>query len=192
MFRISIMKFLSIRLRLLVIMNLIFFDGVFLSVFMFEWLFPYPLYLGSPQPIPLDSIGGNLPLLIFSIFFSNMVLSSFIFVTLPGFAFFPLSSAFLAYRAYIWGFLLSRLPTWLLLIAMPTIIFEGLGYCFAALAGTIVGLSWIKPQWVYGGGSLNRIESVKKALKECLASYFFVTIFQFLAAIIEATTLMII
>lgn len=111
---------------------------------------------------------------------------------MPGFAFFPLSSAFLAYRALIWGFLLSRQPTWLLLIAMPTVILEGLGYCFAASAGTIVGLSWIKPKWVYGAETLNRIEAFKRALKECLTNYFFVTIFLFLAAIIELITLIVI
>lgn len=192
LFRISIMKSLSIRLRLLLIMSSFFFAGVFLSVLVSEWLCPYPLYFGSPSPFPPDSIGGNLPLLIFSIFFSNMVLSSFIFVTLPGFAFFPLSSAVLAYRAYIWGFSLSRLPTRLLLIAMPTIILEGLGYCFAASAGTIVGLSWIKPKWVYGNEAHNRVEAGKRALRECLTIYFYVAIFLFLAAIVEAATLMII
>lgn len=187
LFRISIMKYL--RLQLLVAMSLIFFSCVFFSVLVFEWLFPHPLYFGSSLPFSMGSSSIKVPFLIFNIFFSNIFWSSFIFVTLPGFAFFPLSSAFLAYRAYIWGFLLSRQPTWLLLIAMPTVILEGLGYCFAASAGTIVGLSWINPKWVYGTLTPNRIEAVKRALKECLVNYFFATILLFSAAIVEVIML---
>jgi len=184
------MKYPLKRLWLLVFMSSIFFSGVFLFVLVSEWLSPYPVYFSSP--FPTDSISGNLLLLIFSIFFNNMVLSAFTFVTLPGFAFFLLPSAVLVYRACVWGFSLSRLPTWLLLMAMPTIVLEGLGYCFAASAGTIVGFSWIKPKWIYDTQTPNRIEAVKKALKECLTNYFFVAIFLFLAAIIEAVTLMIV
>lgn len=190
LFRISIMEYPRKRLRLLVFMSSIFFSGIFLSVLVSEWLSPSPLYFGSHFLV--DSFDGNLPLLIFSIFFSNMFLSSFVFITLPGFAFFPLSSAVLVYRAYIWGFLLSRQPTWLLLVAMPTVILEGLGYCFAASAGTLVGVSWIKPKWVYSTDDYNRVKAVKRALRECLTFYFYVVLLLFLAAIVEAVTLMII
>ncbi len=187
LFKVSIMKYL--RMRLLVVMSSIFFSCVFFSVLMSEWLSPYPLLYFSSL-FQTDSFGRNFPLLVFSIFFINMVWSSFVFVTLPGFAFFPLSSAFLAYRACIWGFLLFHQPTWLLLIAVPTIVLEGLGYCFAAVAGTVVGVSWIKPEWVYGAENC-RVKAFKRALKECLAVYLYVAIFLFFSAVVEAATLMI-
>jgi len=73
---------------------------------------------------------------------------------------------------------------------MPTIVFEGLGYAFAAVAGVVVGVSWVSPRWVYGGeGSLRRVEAFKKAFKECLVLYFFAAVLLLIAAVIEAVTL---
>jgi hypothetical protein len=172
-------------------MSSIFFFCVFFSAAAFNWFSPYLLFYGS-WPFPKFSADGDVPVLIFNIFINNIVLSAFVFVTLPGFAFFPLSSFVLVYRAYIWGCSLAYLPTYLLLMALPTLILEGLGYCFAALAGTIVGLSWLKPKWAYGDEPLERTEAIKKAFKECLGIYTFVSFFLFFAAIIEAATFMII
>jgi hypothetical protein len=172
-------------------MSSTFFFCVFFSAAAFEWFSPNPLFYGS-TPFPKFSADGNVLVLIFSIFISNIVLSAFIFVTLPGFAFSPLSSVVLVYKAYIWGCSLAYLPTYLLLMALPTMILEGLGYCFAASAGTIVGLSWLKPKWAYGNESLKRIEAIKKAFKESLAMLIFVSVFLFFSAIIEAATFMMI
>jgi len=166
-----------------------FFLSVLFSAAAYEWSSPYPPYYSS-SPFPQFSADGNLPFLIFSIFANNMFLSALVFVTLPGFIFFPLSSVVLVYRGYVWGCLLAYLPTRLLLMALPTLILEGLGYCFAATAGTVVGLSWIKPKWVYGGEPLRRAEAFKKALREFLAIYVFVAIILFFAAVVEAATLL--
>jgi hypothetical protein len=170
-------------------MNFGFFLSVFFSVAAYEWTSPYPPYYSS-SPFPRFSTDEDIPFLIFSTFVNNLFLSAFIFVTLPGFIFFPLSSVVLVYRGYVWGCLLAYLPTRLLLMALPTVVLEGLGYCFAATAGTVAGLSWIKPKWVYGGEQLRRAEAFKKALREFLAIYIFVAIFLFFAAVVEAATLM--
>jgi hypothetical protein len=192
LFRISAFKgWFYIRHGLLVFASSTFFSCVLLSAILSEWFSPNPLYSGSP-PLHRFYAEGNILLLIFSVFISNIVLSAFIFVTLPGFIFFPLSSVALVYRAYVWGCLLAYLPTRLLLIALPTLVLEGLGYCFAATAGTMVGLSWIKPKWIYGGEPLRRAEAFRKAIREFLAPYVFVAIFLFFAAVVEATTLMIV
>jgi hypothetical protein len=111
-------------------------------------------------------------------------------VTLPGFVFFPLSVVFLGFRAFLWGLLVFQLPTWALLIALPTILLEGEGYVFAAVAGTVVGTSWLKPQWLFGGENMRRIDSLKRALRECFSLYIVVIVLLFVAAIVETTTIL--
>ena len=183
----SFLAILSARGKLLAFMNAAFFFCVFVVFLVSEFLLPSLPYEGLNPPFP-EIINAGFPLMLLEIFAFNLVLSAFVFVTLPGFAFFPLSTGFLLYRATIWGMLLHYQPTWLFLIAVPTLVFEGEGYIFAAVAGTMVGGSWLKPKWFTDSADGKRVESLKKGLKECLVIYFFVAVLLFVAAAIEAIT----
>lgn len=182
-----VFEVVSARGKLLAFMNAAFFFCVFVVFFVSEFLLPSLPYEGLNPPFP-EIINAGFPLMLLEIFAFNLGLSAFVFVTLPGFAFFPFSTGFLLYRASIWGVLLHYQPTWLFLIAMPTLVFEGEAYVFAAVAGTVVGGSWLKPKWFTNRSDVKRVESLTKSLKECLAMYLLVAIFLLVAATIEAIT----
>ena len=118
-----------------------------------------------------------------------MILSAFVAVTLPGIVFFPLSSAFLIVRAVLWGLLLYPLPSWLFLAVLPVLILEGEAYVIAAVAGTVAGLSWVKPGWMSRGAELSRWEALKTALEEGIHLYKAVVALLFVAAIVETVTI---
>jgi len=124
------------------------------------------------------------------IFVFNLVLSGFVLVTLTGFAFFGLSLFFLCLRAFLWGTLLSGLSTPLFLVALPTLILEGEGYVLAALAGVVLGISWLKPNWVFreADEDLSRSEAVKRTLKECARIYVLAALILLIAAVVETAT----
>lgn len=183
---------LSKRGRLLAFVNLLFFGGIFVVVVVSEWVLPPSLSLAEPRLFSETIFGGDFFIGVLGIFLFNLALSAFVFVSLPSFAFFPLSIIVLLYRALIWGVLLCYLPNWIFLFSIPTLILEGEGYALAAVAGTLVGASWIKPKWVHPGEDLKRSEAFKRSLRECLAIYAFVIVFLFVGAIVEAVTLMMI
>ncbi len=184
----SLLSLLSSRVKLVVFMNLFFFGGVFVTALMLGFLLPPQLYEGPPAQFSA-TVSGSLILTVLSIFVFNLIVSAFVIITLPGFVLFPLSAAFLVYRAFIWGVLIYESPNWVFLIALPTLVLEGEGYVFAAVAGTLVGISWIKPKWVCKAESVSRAESLKKALRECAWAYVFVMMFLFIAAIVETAAL---
>jgi hypothetical protein len=181
---------LSARWKFIAFMNLIFFGCAFGVASASEFLPPPAPYLGLSNAFHEMLSGSGFPLLLLSIFLSNLVLSSFIVVSVPGIVFFPLSTVFLVYRGIIWGLLLHQLPTWVVLAAMPTIVLEGSGYSLAAVAGTLAGVSWIKPNWVYAEENLTRNQAFRRALKECLVLYAFVGMILLFAAGVEAATLL--
>jgi hypothetical protein len=132
---------------------------------------------------------GVFPWLVLEIFLFNLFLSGFVLVTLSGLVFFALPVLFLLFRAMVWGVLLNGLPTPLFLFALPTLLLEGEGYVLAALAGVGLGLSWLKPKWAYKEEMLSRRESVMQALRDCLRIYVLVFMFLFVAAVVEASTM---
>jgi len=140
----------------------------------------------------VDTETRGLPLMIMDIFLFNLVVSGFVLVTLSGLLFFALPFVFLLFRAFLWGVLLGGLPTSLFLAALPTLILEGEGYVLASLAGINLGLSWLRPEWAYEGEELSRLESVKKALRDCVRIYVFVVVPLFVAAVVEALTVILI
>jgi len=176
---------LSRRGKLLAFMNSAFFGCVFVVVFVSEFLLPPQLYLDLKPSFAETIFGNGFVLMLFGIFAFNLALSSFIIVTLPGFIFFPLSTGFLVFRAFMWGLLLHAQPNWIRLVAMPTLVLEGEAYALAAVAGTTVGTSWLKPK----KPESTRFEALREALKECLAIYVFVVMLLFAAAFLEAATL---
>jgi len=184
----SCLLVISSRWKVFALLNLLFFSCVFIAVLLASFLFPPVLFSGRRPAVP-EVFLANWLTMILGIFVFNLVVSAFVVVTLPGFVFFPLSAVFLAYRAVLWGLLIYGLPTWLFLAALPTLFLEGEAYVFAAAAGTIAGVSWLKPDRIYRGEALGRVEAFKKALKEGLKIYVFVIVLLFVAAVVETATL---
>lgn len=156
------------------------FSGQFVGVWRFSW------------PISEEVSGvevDNTALMIVSIFLFNLVLSGFVLVTLSGLLFFILPFVFLCFRGFLWGLMLGGLSFSGFLLALPTLILEGEGYILAALAGVDLGLSWLNPRWLWKNEELSRSESVKRALKECARIYVLVAIVLFVAAVVEAFTI---
>lgn len=179
----------SLRGRLVVLMNLVFFTCVFLTASVAGFLLPPALYLGVQPGLSEMYLGSGGLALVVGIFLSNLVLSAFLIVTLPGFVFFPLSTVFLIVRGFFWGTLISQEPTWALLIFLPTVIIEGEAYALAAAAGTVVGASWIKPKWVNRETKTMRIGALTSSLKECASLYVLVGLLLVIAAIVETAAL---
>lgn len=170
----------------LVILNWLFFGVMLVAPFLaqseYARLYERPMGVFSVER-------DNLPLMFLNIFFSNIILSGFVVLTLSGFVFFVLPVGFIFWRAWLWGVLLNELLTWQFLAAFPTLILEGEGYVLAALAGVNLGLSWLKPEWAYKEEGLSRVEAVKRALKDCVYIYVLVAIFLFVASVVEIATI---
>ena len=178
----------SKRFKAFAVLNLLFFGCVFVVVLLAQFLFPPPFCSVWSLMVP-EVFLGNWLTMVLGVFAFNLVLSAFVVVTLPGFVFFPLSAAALLYRAVLWGLLLYMTPTWLFLVALPTLLLEGEAYVVAAAAGTIAGFSWIKPKRPHGEETLSRGEAFRKGLKECLGLYVLVAALLFVAAVVETATL---
>jgi hypothetical protein len=179
----------SARGKLLAAMNAAFFVCVLIVVLVSESVLQ-PLPSEGFRPSFPEIIDADLPLMFLVIFLYNLAVSAIVVVSVPGFLFFPLSTGFLLYRAAIWGLLLHYQPNWVLLLALPTLVFEGEGYVFAAAGGSVVGISWLRPKWIFTNDmNSSRVAALRKALKEYLAILFFVTVFLLVAAAIETLTL---
>lgn len=180
---------ISRRKRFLAVLNLLFFWTVFAFALASYFLVTPPPYEAGVGWTPEFLFGDSWLLMVLGIFLFNLVLSAFIIVTLPGLVFFVLSPALLMYRAMIWGELLAFTPAVQFVAALPTLILEAEAYVLAAMAGTVLGLSWLKPEWGYRGERLSRREALKRAFKETWHVYFFVALILFAAAIVETVTI---
>lgn len=177
---------------LLALMNVLFFGSILVVVAFFERTLPPPLVLNVRSPFLEKLFNGDPFVSAFAILIFDLFFSAFVFVMLLSVAFFPLSIGFLLFRAFIWGSLLYSQPTWTLLVAIPTVILQGEAYALTAFAGSLVGLSWIKPEWVYRGKGLSRHEAFNKSLEEYWMFYVFAIIFMVAGAIAETVALMVI
>ena len=184
----SCVQVISRRGRFFVVINWLCFGSVLVSSFSANFLYT-PFYETVPLEAPEFLVGADWPILFVGIFLFNLFLSGFVVVTLPGLVFFPLSAVVLVVRGVLWGFLLNQLPTSGFLLALPTLVLEGEGYVLAGVAGVSLGLSWLRPGWVYGGEGLSRLDSLKRALKDCGRIYFLVALFLLAAAIVETATI---
>ena len=192
-FRRFLRSCLSVILKrdsILVVMNVFYFGSIVVGAFLaYESSFPF-----YREPVvesgTIYELGDSVWLGV-NIFVSNLFLSAFFFTTLTGLVFFGLPLGFLFLRAMLWGTMLDQLSTSQFLVALPTLVLEGEAYVFASLCGIVLGLSWLKPTWVFEGESLSRWNSLKMALKECLHVYVFAALLLFVAAVVEVATLFI-
>lgn len=178
----------SKRALLFVVLNWLFFGSLLVGAFVAESgaVRAFRWSVGA-EVFSLKS--SNVVLLVVSIFFFNLVVSGFVLVTLTGLALFVLPFGFLSVRAFLWGMFLEGLSTPLFLAALPTLILEGEGYVMASLAGIILGLSWLKPRWMYKGDELSRSRAVKMAFQDSARIYVWVGVLLLMGTIVEAMTL---
>jgi hypothetical protein len=186
----SCVKALSERGSLLAFFNIVFFCSFFVVVLVAQFLFPPPLYSSEPPiiswvPFPV----GDWFMLFVWVFVFNLVVSAFAVVTLSGIVFFPFSAGFLTYRAVLWGLLFYSLPSSVFLAVLPTLILESEAYVVAAVAGTVVGLSWVKPSLAFKYKELSRLGSFMMALKEAGHLYKAVVLLLLAAATVETITI---
>lgn len=179
----------SRRLPFFALMNLLYFGSILTSAFFTQLSFP-PSYwepIQTPEILPVE--GNAFFVLVLNIFLFNFFVSAFILITLTGIVFFLFPAGFLVLRAWYWGSVLSQLPTFPFLAVLPTLILEGEGYVLAGVAGVSLGLSWLSPERAYKGECLSRLESFKRALKDFMRIYVLVALFLFVAALVEAFTI---
>lgn len=181
--------FLRERWAILVLFNILFFGCVTVSLVVASLTQPSPLYTGYNPNVPGFLLGDGWPIAFLGIFSFNLVLSSFLYLTLTGLVLFPLSAIFLVYRGFLWGMVLYALPVEVFVLALSTIVLEGEAYVFAAVAGTLLGASWTKALRLYRVEELSRFRALKMALKECCRIYVFTTILLFAAAFAETITM---
>jgi hypothetical protein len=162
----SCVEVISERGKFLAFFNVVYFCSFAVAVLLAQFLFPSPVYSEKPLSSFWVPFGGEWFIMVIGIFAFNLLFSIFVIVTLPGTLFFPLSTAFLVYRAVVWGLLFYPLPLWAWLAVLPTLVLEGEAYVFAAEAGTLVGLSYLKSGWLFKGRELSRVEALKTAFKE--------------------------
>jgi hypothetical protein len=180
----------SKRGNLLTLFNTIYFCSFFIVVLVVGLLSPPALYSDEAAINSWNLILDDWLITIAGIFIFNVVVSAFVIVTLPGMLFVPLSAAFLVFRAILWGLIFYPLSSWTFLTALPTMVLEGEAYVFAAASGTIVGLSWIKPKWLFRGEESSRKKAFTKALGEAKQLYKAVALLLLIAALVETITIL--
>lgn len=178
------------RVRVLVMLNWLFFGFIIFGGLLEQSGVVEVYYWPFGEIFPVEV--GNAFLTVGFIFISNLILSSFVLVTLTGLAFFGLPLFFISFRAFLWGMLLNGLSTPLFLAALPIVLLEGEGYVLAALAGVNLGLSWLKPSWAYRCEDLSRLEAFKRALKDCARIYVLIAAVLLVAAVVETLMLVLI
>jgi hypothetical protein len=130
------------------------------------------------------------PWLFLDIFLVNLGVSGLLLLTLSGFVFFVLPPIVLSLRALVWGALLNGLSTPLLWLTFPVLILEGEGYVLMGLSGITLGLSWVKPQWLFKEEVHDREWDVKLALEESLRVHVLAIALLAVAAAIETIIIM--
>jgi hypothetical protein len=180
-------QLLSRRGFLFLILNALYFGFVFIGALLFQ--IPGIAVYELPLVGTVFDINVNPLLLLVEIFLFNLFASGLLVTTLPGLVLFVIPFGVVLWRALLWGTLIAQLPSPQFFVALPTFILEGEAYVIAAVAGVILGLSWLKPTWAYKGENLSRGEAFKKAVRECLGLYVLVAVLLFVAAIVETATI---
>jgi uncharacterized membrane protein SpoIIM required for sporulation len=156
-------------------------------------------FLGNAEVVPnlnpysvgvLNGTVAASPVLFVNISLANLFVSGFLLLTLSGFVFFILSPVVLSLRALLWGVLLNGLSTQLLLLTLPVFVLEGESYVLMSLSGVSLGLSWVRPRWLYGEGSVGRVEALRRALKESLQVYVLVVVLLLVGAALETLVIL--
>jgi len=182
----SFFDFFVFRWKHIALLNLLFFGCVFVSALVGQFLFGAKFYYELPleQELPYE----DLTVIAWDIFVCKLFISAFFVITLPGIIFFPLSVGFLLYRGVLWGFSLYSFPKSAFFLILPALVIEGEAYVLAALAGWVLGFSWVKPPYFFDK-RLSRWMSFEKAFMESVRIYVLVFLFLLVGASVEALTI---
>jgi len=130
--------------------------------------------------------GGQVISAILLTFLINLILGSFIYITLPS-LFIPFSGILLGFvRAILWGLLFAPITPELAMTMIPhsiTLILEGQGYVLAMLAAYVHGRAFVWPESV---DAENRLEGYLSGLVRAGWVYALVTLTLLVSAIYEA------
>jgi hypothetical protein len=168
-------------------LNLFFFGGIIVGALLVQvqGVVVYEL----PTSESIVSVGDHPLILVAAIFVFNLVVSGFFLTTVSGLILFVMPFGILALRALLWGTMIALLPSPQFFVVLPTFVLEGEAYVIAALAGVVLGMSWLKPSWVYRGERLSRLEAFRSARQEFKRLYFLVVVLLLAAAIVETITI---
>jgi len=152
------------RMLLLAVLNWVFFGVIFVATLLGTVRYRESI----AWPVGESSIPGQisslpLPLMAMYIFSFNLLVSGFVLLTLSGLAFFALPIVFLFLRALLWSAIIAAWPSPFFLAAFLVFILEGEAYILASVAGVVLGLSWLKSDWIYSDRSLSRFESLRES-----------------------------
>jgi hypothetical protein len=172
------------RWKLLSALNAVFFSVALGGSLAAGLVFAPSVYYGQPVYVVPEFLYGSVPLMFLFIFCFNLAISAFAVITLPGFLFFPLSTALLTLRAVLWGLILCPLPPGLFLVALPTMVLEGEAYVLAAAVGTTVEYSWLTQS-----KDLPRSKAFRDAFRRDMGAYVFVILLLLTAATVESATI---
>lgn len=173
---------------LLVSLNLIYFGSILVGAFLAQTPYVIVYELPASDNYLLGTV-DNAFLLALAIFFFNLVISGFLLTTLSGLIFFVIPFIVLAWRALLWGTLIAQAPSPQFFAVLPTFVLEGEAYVIAAAAGIILGLSWLKPEWVLKGDKMPRPRALRTAFTDCVRLYFWVILLLVAGAVVETVTL---
>jgi hypothetical protein len=185
----SYVNVLSKRIKVFVVLNMLFLDSIFMGVLLSQFLRVPSLSIGGSVGVLTWILSLDWPWMVLAVFLFNLVLSGLVVLVLPGLAFFPLSAMFLAVRGALWGIMFNQPSTVPFVLLLPTLVLEGEGYVLVSMSGTVLGLSWLKPNWVYRGEQLSRLDALKTSVKEALRLLFLSAILLFSAAVVETITI---
>lgn len=185
-FLVSCFSVLRERSVFFALINAVYFGAVVVGGFLAQ-------YTSLFQPVPSDGsvlgVSSVSAWLMVDVFVWNFFLSAFLLLTLAGVVFFVLPFGMLVFRGLLWGVMLNFLSTDRFFVVLPTIFLEGEGYVIAAVAGVVLGLSWLMPKLVYAGKDFSRRKSFREALGEAKRLLVLVAVLLSLAAIVETVTI---
>jgi hypothetical protein len=176
------------RYKIIAIVNLVFFGSIILILSILT------IRLSS-QPImnlqPSDSSSAQTCINWFAkslTILSHNLFNSFVFSFLPGAIFFPAALVYPVLNGLLWGGISYGLTDSQFLQIFPTFPVEGEAIVLAATAGMILGVSRLKPSWLYKDEQRLRLGTFRMALREALAIYLLAILFFVVAALIETMT----
>lgn len=118
-------------------------------------------------------------------FVINLVLGTVLWITIPGLILFVLAPLTAFYRAMAWGIIFAPTQPSLVILVLPTLLSEGLGYVLAVVPSMRLGMSWLLPKLAFKQEALSRGQAFRKAFYEMGHAYLIVIIALLAAAIIE-------
>lgn len=127
---------------------------------------------------------------LFLTFLVNLILGSFVVLTVPSLPVFFAGPILAVYRAVLWGIIYSPTSPQFanaIIYALPVLLLEGEAYCIVCFPSFKAGLSWLLPKRAYKDENPTRKQAFRKALRELALVYILVSCILLVSAIVEVT-----